>query len=311
MSESSYPQRTPSGVAQGTTGASYDEDALTTGSTTTGQGSTAQQAADEAKGVASHAGGAAKDVASHAGDAAKGLAQETKEKAGEVAGEAKQRARDLTGQAREQLRGKASEQQQRLASGLRSFGDELAQMAGSSESGGYAADLADRAGDLSRRAASWFEDREPGNLLGEVESFARRRPGAFLAIAAGAGLLAGRLVRGLRDANADDTDRPASYTPSAGYADTGYGDTGYAQSGYAGDLGGSTYAGEPAYGGTTATGPVYGNGPAAGDYGTTGATTEIDPLTGEPRTADPLAQDPQAPTWPSTTEGGTDRGQHA
>jgi hypothetical protein len=34
-------------------------------------------------------------------------------------------------------------------------------------------------------------------VLDEVRSFARQRPGAFLAIALGAGILAGRLARGL------------------------------------------------------------------------------------------------------------------
>jgi hypothetical protein len=35
----------------------------------------------------------------------------------------------------------------------------------------------------------------------ELQSFARRRPGMFLAITAGAGLIAGRLTRGLKDAS--------------------------------------------------------------------------------------------------------------
>ncbi|RHA44104.1 hypothetical protein D1825_03040, partial [Cellulomonas rhizosphaerae] len=35
--------------------------------------------------------------------------------------------------------------------------------------------------------------------LAEVRSFARRRPGTFLLVAAGAGLLVGRLTRALKD----------------------------------------------------------------------------------------------------------------
>ncbi len=38
---------------------------------------------------------------------------------------------------------------------------------------------------------------DPASLLDEAKSFARQRPGAFLLLAAGAGVLAGRLTRGL------------------------------------------------------------------------------------------------------------------
>jgi hypothetical protein len=36
-----------------------------------------------------------------------------------------------------------------------------------------------------------------------MQSFARRRPGVFLALAAGAGLMAGRLTRGMKAASKD------------------------------------------------------------------------------------------------------------
>ncbi len=54
--------------------------------------------------------------------------------------------------------------------------------------------------DLSHRAGSaagYLEGRDPGSLLDEVKSFAAKRPGAFIAIAAGAGILAGRLTKAL------------------------------------------------------------------------------------------------------------------
>jgi hypothetical protein len=38
-----------------------------------------------------------------------------------------------------------------------------------------------------------------------MQSFARRRPAVFLALAVGAGLVAGRLTRGLKDANTDNS----------------------------------------------------------------------------------------------------------
>jgi hypothetical protein len=58
-------------------------------------------------------------------------------------------------------------------------------------------------------------------VLDEVRAFARRRPGAYLAIAAGAGLLTGRLARGLAASDDDagrTTTRPEqdSRTPGLG-----------------------------------------------------------------------------------------------
>jgi hypothetical protein len=42
-------------------------------------------------------------------------------------------------------------------------------------------------------------------VVDEMQSFARRKPALFLALAAGAGLVAGRLTRGLKDASSDDS----------------------------------------------------------------------------------------------------------
>jgi len=66
--------------------------------------------------------------------------------------------------------------------------------------------------DVARRAedaATWLDDRDPGSLLEEARGFARRRPGTFLAVAAGLGVVAGRLSRSLVD-EARDTDDSGS-----------------------------------------------------------------------------------------------------
>ena len=70
-------------------------------------------------------------------------------------------------------------------------------MARNSEQDGVATDLARQAADKARQAAGWLADRDPGSLLDEVRSFARKKPGTYLALALGAGVLAGRLTRGL------------------------------------------------------------------------------------------------------------------
>ncbi|MFD7023761.1 hypothetical protein [Promicromonospora sukumoe] len=147
------------------------------------------------------------DAAAQAGEAGRETAHEAKEAARDVAHEASERARGLIGRTRIELGAQMETQQQHLASGLRSLGNELGQMAGGTQDPGYASDLVQRAGDATGRVADWFDEREPGAVLREVEDFARRRPGLFIAIAAGAGLLVGRFVRGMRDAP-DDDDRP-------------------------------------------------------------------------------------------------------
>ena len=94
-------------------------------------------------------------------------------------------------------------------------------MARNSEQDGVATDLARQAADRARTAAGWLADRDPGSLLDEVRTFARRKPGTYLALALGAGVLAGRLTRGLTaptdDHTTDDQDAlgiPAPGTPT-------------------------------------------------------------------------------------------------
>ncbi|GGH95500.1 hypothetical protein GCM10007170_21170 [Arthrobacter liuii] len=70
-------------------------------------------------------------------------------------------------------------------------------MASAPDQQGMASDLVRQAAERTSSVASWLENREPGDLLNEVQRFARNRPGTFLLLAAGAGVLAGRLTRGL------------------------------------------------------------------------------------------------------------------
>ncbi|UZN03945.1 hypothetical protein [Cellulomonas sp. S1-8] len=140
------------------------------------------------------------DLAHAAVDSGHDLLHEVKSEAAGIASEAAGQARDLFGEARAGLTDQASEQQVRAAAGLRALGDELGRMADDSQDAGLATDLVRQVSMRTGSVATWLEDREPGDVLHEVADFARRRPGVFLAIAAGAGVLAGRLTRGLKDA---------------------------------------------------------------------------------------------------------------
>src|ERR1700712_113653 len=163
--------------------------------------------------------GAAKEQASAVGQGAAQAGQQVasvaKDQAQNVVGEAGSQAKDLLGQARSELTEQAGAQQKRLMETLRSLGDELESMGQHSQEPGMATDLVKQASGRAHDAASWLESREPGRLVSEVQSFARQRPAAFIALAAGAGLVAGRLGRGVKDATGDDSSASAS-GPAAG-----------------------------------------------------------------------------------------------
>lgn len=249
----------------------------------------------------------ASEAASHAGDAGREVAQDAKEKARDVAHEATDRARGLVGQTRTELSDQARTQQERLAGGLRSLGDELRQMADGTEDPGYATDLVRRAGDATGQVAQWFEDREPASVLHEVESFARRRPGTFLLLAAGAGLLVGRLVRGMKDAPDTGSDR----AQDGGTGSTSGSTTSATRGAHAaplgtttGSTGGSTTATTTGTTGTTGVpGTTGGAGTGAPDIGTAGAYPGLanDRLAHDPDV--PTSAEGVPPTYPPTTPG--------
>ena len=153
----------------------------------------------------------AANVAGSAGQAAQQVAGVAKDQVKQVASETGKQAKQLFGQAQSELTDQAATQQQRAAAGLHSVGDQLSAMAGASEQSGMAVDLAQQAGDKAHQIAGWLEKRDPGSVLTELRSFARQRPGVFFAIALGAGVVAGRLARGL----AADPDEASGNGPSA------------------------------------------------------------------------------------------------
>ncbi len=152
-------------------------------------------------------------VASTAKDATASVAGVVTEQAGAVTAEAGRQAKQLLNQARDEFAGQAATQQQRVATGLHALADELHGMVAKSGQDGVATDVARLAAGKAHDVADWLDDRDPGALLEEVRSYARRRPGAYLAIALGAGVLAGRLARGLTASAEDDGH---SSTPAAG-----------------------------------------------------------------------------------------------
>jgi hypothetical protein len=144
------------------------------------------------------------EVAQTAERAGAQVVDTVKEQTGQVTEEAKHQAKQLLSQAQSELSEQAASTQHRVSEGLFALADELSGMARNSEQDGVATDLARQAADRTRTAAGWLADRDPGSLLDEVRTFARRKPGTYLALALGAGVLAGRLTRGLTAPTTDD-----------------------------------------------------------------------------------------------------------
>lgn len=234
-------------------------------------GTTTDSGSGGSGGVKDQAKDQAKEVGRDGLDAARGVAQTASTEAKNVAAEASTQAKNLLGELGSDLKEQAGASQQKAAEGLRSISDELASMADNGDQNGPANSLVRQAAQRSGDVAGWLEGRDPGSLLDEVKDFARRRPGAFLMVAAGAGLLAGRLTRGLAGAGSDSPN-PTPANPAPEYPPT-------VPAQPAAGPGPATAATTPA----TETNPVVDNGPTlANDARGTSPAPLTDPVTAEP-----------------------------
>lgn len=168
--------------------------------------------------------GTAKQQAARVGEEAKQsgahVAGVAKEQAAGVAQEAGRKAKDLLVQGRGQVAEQANQQKAKAASGITAIGDQLSALAGGTPQPGMVTDLAQQASQRISGVAQWIESRDASDLIDEVQRFARRRPGAFLAAAGVFGVLAGRLTRGVA-ANAHDDAAHSAPTSSTRSSSTG------------------------------------------------------------------------------------------
>jgi hypothetical protein len=155
----------------------------------------------------------AADVARTAVQTGGQVADTVGEQASRVASETAHQARNLVEEGKGQLAGQAKEGHRKAVSGLHALADQLHGMAEKSDGQGVVPEVTRQAAERTRTVATWLEGREPGDLVEEVRSFARRKPGVFLAGAALAGVVVGRLTRGVIAAQSDsssaDTRPPA------------------------------------------------------------------------------------------------------
>jgi hypothetical protein len=142
---------------------------------------------------------------------ASGVAGTAKQQAAGVAGEARTQAKDLAGQVRGQLREQAQSRTHSLASGLHQVSDDLMEMSRNARSGSGVAGAVRRIAKGGDQVASRIESRGPEGLLGDLQDFARRKPGMFLAGAALAGFAVARAGKGISAAGSGDGGTGDSY----------------------------------------------------------------------------------------------------
>ncbi|OKJ94492.1 hypothetical protein AMK26_32160 [Streptomyces sp. CB03234] len=145
---------------------------------------TGQTAKEQASATAEQARQAAGDVAGTAMEQAK-----------TVAGEARQQASTAAGDLRERVTQEVESQTQRAADTVRQWADDLAGLAHNAPNDSPARSLVWQVADGGHRAADYLDKQGVEGMAEDLKGFARRRPGAFLAGAALAGLVVGRMAK--------------------------------------------------------------------------------------------------------------------
>jgi hypothetical protein len=217
----------------------------------------------------------AKQVAGESREAATQAAVDVKDTAKEqaqrVGSEAKTQARNVASDVRDKLGEQARSQNDKLVGSIRQTADHLDEMRGDRPDS-PAATVVSRVADGGRQLADYLDRNGPEGVLREVQDFARRRPGAFLATALAAGFVVGRL--GKTVAKAD----PNAGTATGKSSDDAF-TSSYPSSVATGDTTGSSaeFLTPPATAaGYTGTDPVYSPGteyPTGTEYATTGTGT--------------------------------------
>ena len=216
----------------------------------------------------------AKEVASQTGQASREAAADVKDTAKEqalrVGQEAKAQASNLASDVRNRVGEQARSQNDKLVTQIRQTADQLDEMRGE-RGDSPAAAVVSRVAEGGRQFADYLDRNGPDGVLREVQDFARRRPGAFLATALAAGFVVGRLGKTVAKADATaGADKPSSDSFVSNTGTTGYSTTDTTTTtGYAtGTVGG--------YG--TGTGTEYATGPgyaSATEYSSTGTGTPV------------------------------------
>jgi uncharacterized protein YjbJ (UPF0337 family) len=230
---------------------------------------TGSYSSDDDQSKAKQVAGQARDAA---GQAASDVKDTAKEQAQRVGSEARTQVRNVASDVRDRVGQQARTQNDKLVSGIRQAADQLQEMRGDRQDS-PAATVVSRIADSGRQFADYLDHHGPEGVLREVQDFARRRPGAFLATALAAGFVVGRLGKGIAKADSN-AGKPSSdsFVSGTGYSTgsqygtgtTGYGDTSLTGTG-AGYQAGTTGAADYLSTGTT----------SSTEYAATGTGTPV------------------------------------
>ncbi|KAA1427305.1 hypothetical protein [Nocardioides antri] len=158
----------------------------------------------------------AKHAARTAADEGAQLADKAKTEAQSVATDAKEQARNLVDEARSQVEEQSRGQLDNLVSTLQTFADDLERMVrGEGANAGMAQDIVTQVSEKARGISSQLRGQEPAQVLDQARDFARRRPGTFLLGALVAGVVAGRVTRGAKDAKSGTSTSSPVTSPAS------------------------------------------------------------------------------------------------
>lgn len=161
--------------------------------------------------VTDKAGQVADVAVQRAGD----VAGVTKDELARLASDARGQFQTLWDQAAGQLREQAGSGQRQLAELVHGLAGELGELASKADSDGPVTSLLKQAAYRGGQFSHWLSDAETADVLTELRRFARRRPVVFLASATLAGILVGRLSRGLMAASETGQQTAPGPEPSA------------------------------------------------------------------------------------------------
>jgi hypothetical protein len=122
------------------------------------------------------------------------------EQAQRVGTEARTQARNVAADVRDKVSEQARTQNDKMVSTIRQTAGQLDEMRGDRQDSPAAA-VVSRVADGGRQLADYLDRNGPEGVLQEVQGFARRRPGTFLATALVAGFVVGRLGKGVAKAD--------------------------------------------------------------------------------------------------------------
>ena len=207
-----YPETTYPDPAYPATTPAYAETNYAGQGPSSGEQSPVKQAAGQSAQAAGQAAGEVKDTA--------------KEQVQRVGAEAKTQARNVASEVRGKVSDQARTQNDKIVGGIRQMADHLDEMRGDRDET-PATQVVSRVAESGRQLAGYLETKGPEGVLREVEDFARRRPGAFLASALVAGFVVARLGKGVAKADEPSSTTSAkpgsdSFVSNPGAYDTGY-----------------------------------------------------------------------------------------